>query len=142
MKEFWFFFPLKYLLRALGGIPVPSAKGSALTASIVERFNSTDYMNLVVTPEGTRSYREEWRKGFLYIAYGAGVPIQLGIIDYARKTVEIKNEYTPTGNIDIDMKFIRGFYDKHHDAARIPSKFARLEKPNRSTHSKVNNDSI
>ena len=27
MKEFWFFFPLKYLLTSLGGIPV-SRKGS------------------------------------------------------------------------------------------------------------------
>lgn len=126
MKEFWFFFPLKYLLRALGGIPVPARKGSDLTSAIVERFNKADYMNLAVTPEGTRSYREEWRKGFLYIAYGAGVPLQLGIIDYTHKEVIIRDEYTPTGDIATDMDFIRKYYDRYASSARYPEKFGRL----------------
>ena len=55
MKEFWFFFPLKYLLKGLGGIPVPSKKtGRSLTQSVIEDFRSRNYMNLAVTPEGTR----------------------------------------------------------------------------------------
>lgn len=126
MKQFWFFFPLKYLLRHLGGIPVPAKKGSDLTASIVARFSKAKYLNLAVTPEGTRSYREKWRTGFLYIAYGAGVPIQLGVIDYKHKVVAIKEEYSPTGDIKTDMDYIRKFYDRHADAARYPDKFARL----------------
>lgn len=124
MKDFWFFFPLKYLLRALGGIPVHRGKrGGELTKHIVERFGEVDYMNLAVTPEGTRSAREKWRTGFLYIAYGAKVPVQLGVIDYKHKTIRIKDEFVPTGDIDKDMAFVKKFYAPFKDGARFPEKF-------------------
>lgn len=124
MKEFWFFFPLGCLLRRLGGIPVPARRGTELTSAIVARFADSTYMNLAVTPEGTRAKRETWRKGFLYIAYGAGVPLQLGVIDYRRKEVIINEEYAPTGDIEADMRFVRRFYDRYADAALYPDRFA------------------
>ena len=124
MKEFWFFFPLKYLLRCLGGIPVPrSKKKESLTESIISLFKSHEYVNLAVTPEGTRSYTEKWKTGFLYIAYGANVPIQLGVIDYKNKLIIIEKEYEPTGNIEIDMNNIRAYYSNFKTAARYPEKF-------------------
>ncbi len=127
MKEFWFFFPLKYLLRSLGGIPVPRRKGTDLTASIVTRFQKSTYLNLAVTPEGTRSRTEIWRKGFLYIAYGAKVPIQLGVIDYRHKKIIIKEEYNPTGDLQTDLHFIRRYYNSFADVARYPEKFATTD---------------
>lgn len=124
MKEFWFFFPLKYLLRALGGIPVPAKRsGGSLTESAIKMFKKRDYVNLAVTPEGTRSLTEKWHTGFLYIAYGAGVPVQLGIIDYKRKDIIIKEEYQPTGNIEEDLKAIRSFYSDYGNVALYPHKF-------------------
>lgn len=124
MKESWFFFPLKYLLNRLGGIPVPSRKGAELTSAIASRFNGARYMNLAVTPEGTRSRNDKWRKGFLYIAYGAKVPLQLGVIDYRSKKIIIKEEYLPTGDIETDMRFVSRFYCDYADAALYPDKFA------------------
>lgn len=124
MKEFWFFFPLKYLLRALGGIPVPrKRKGGSLTDSVIEMFQTRDYVNLALTPEGTRSRTSKWRTGFLYIAYGAKVPIQLGVIDYAHKDIIIREEYQPTGNVDKDMEYIRSYYSSFENAAKFPDKF-------------------
>lgn len=124
MKEFWFFFPLKYLLRALGGIPVPAKRsGGSLTESVIKMFKKRDYVNLAVTPEGTRSLTEKWHTGFLYIAYGAGVPVQLGIIDYKRKDIIIKEEYQPTGNVEEDLKAIRSFYSDYGNVALYPHKF-------------------
>lgn len=126
MKDFWFFFPLKYLLKALGGIPVTRGKNRKgdLTRQIVERFRESDYVNLAVTPEGTRSRTDKWRTGFLYIAYGAGVPIQLGVIDYAARRVMIKEEYHPTGNPEKDMAAIKSYYADKADMAKYPDKFA------------------
>lgn len=126
MKSFWFFWPLKYLLRHFGGIPViPKSKGgSSLTDQIIADFKSRDYMNLAVTPEGTRSRNETWRTGFLYIAYGAKVPIQLGLIDFARKRVVIDEEYQPTGDIEHDMEVIKSYYAGAAPAARYPEKFS------------------
>lgn len=124
MKEFWFFFPLKYLLRSLGGIPVPSkGSGGFLTESIIRDFSERKYMNLAVTPEGTRSARSEWRTGFLRIAYEAGVPVQLGVIDYLHKSIIIKEEFIPTGAIDADMARVKAYYAQYCDVAKYPEKF-------------------
>lgn len=125
MKEFWFFFPLKYLLKALGGIPVPkSNKKGSLTENVISLFKTHDYVNLAVTPEGTRSYTDKWRTGFLYISYGADVPIQLGLIDYSKKLILIEKEYFPTGNVEVDMKVIRSYYTGLKSAAKYPEKFS------------------
>ncbi len=124
MKKFWFFFPLSILLKRLGGIPVIRGKHSgSLTDSIIKDFQTRQYINLAVTPEGTRSGTEIWKTGFLYIAYGADVPIQLGIIDYSTKRIVIKDEYHPTGDVDKDMRWIKAYYADKAQCARYPDKF-------------------
>lgn len=125
MKEFWFFFPLKYILKALGGIPVPAKKKSkSVTQEVVSLFKKKEYVNLAVTPEGTRSLRKNWRTGFLYIAYETKVPIQLGIIDYRNRRIIIKDEFTPTGDIQIDMEYVKKYYSNYTHAAKYPEKFS------------------
>lgn len=130
MKKFWFFFPLKYLLYRFGGIPVESSKktGKSLTETIIEDFGKRNYLNLAVTPEGTRSLNKKWRTGFLYIAYGAKVPIQLGVIDFRNKEILIKEEYQPTGDVEYDMQQIKNYYAGFPEAARYPEKFT-VENP-------------
>ncbi|MCH5240110.1 MAG: 1-acyl-sn-glycerol-3-phosphate acyltransferase [Muribaculaceae bacterium] len=123
MKEFWFFFPLKYLFYALGGIPVKENPKTSLTASIIEDFKQRNKLNLAVTPEGSRSAVDKWRTGFLTIAYNAHVPIQLGVIDFKNKVVIIRKEYIPTGNNQDDLKEIRKYYSDFKDAALYPEKF-------------------
>lgn len=110
MKEAWFFFPMKYLLRALGGIPVPRKRGSSLSEVIIKKFNSSKKMTLAITPEGTRARVKDWRTGFLHIAYDAKIPIVLGAIDAEHKLVHLEKSYTPTGDIDVDMKAIKEYY--------------------------------
>lgn len=124
MKKFWFFFPLKYLLYSLGGIPVTRTnKKGSLTENVISLFKTRNYVNLAVTPEGTRSGTDKWKTGFLYIAYGAGVPIQLGVIDYKNKEILIVDEYSPTGDVEKDMKAIRSYYSGFKDSACYPDKF-------------------
>ena len=123
MKDFWFFFPLKYLLRALGGIPVKRDSRHSLTTALAEDFKTHERLNLAVTPEGTRKPAEQWKTGFLQIAYKAGVIVQFGVLDYADKKVIIVEEFTPTGNIDEDLKFVRNYYSQFKNSARYPDKF-------------------
>lgn len=124
MKSFWFFFPLKYLLKALGGIPVVrSEKRGSLTEKVIELFKTREYVNLAVTPEGTRDATERWKTGFLYISYGADVPILLGAIDYRNKQIIIKDQFQPSGNVDEDMKAIKAYYSKFINAGKFPEKF-------------------
>lgn len=110
MKETWFFPPLGWIFKAIGGIPVPRKRGSSLTQAIVDKFKAADRMQLAVTPEGTRSRVSEWRRGFLYIARDANVPIVLGVLDAATKTMTIDTTYFSVGDIDEDMKAIKRFY--------------------------------
>lgn len=125
IKSFWFFWPMKYLMASLGGIPVRRRRrgGESLTAQIINDFKQRDYMNLAVTPEGTRSRTSEWHTGFLRIAHGAGVPVQLGVIDYQLKEVTITREFTATGDTEADMAAIKKFYSGYTYASRYPSKF-------------------
>lgn len=123
MKDFWFFFPLKYLLRYLGGIPVNRKSNNSLTTTITEDFKRFSHLNLAITPEGTRKSVEVWKTGFLRIAYNAGVPVQLGVIDYKNKKVIIKDEFIPSGDIENDLKIVRHYYSNLRDAAKHPDNF-------------------
>lgn len=121
MKESWFFFPLGCIFRAMGGIPVPRQKGTALTERIVERFNHAERLSIAITPEGTRKRTDKWRRGFLYIAYDAHIPVLLGAIDYRRKEISIVKEFTPTGDVDADLRKIKDYYKDF--TGKYPSKF-------------------
>ena len=110
MKEAWFFFPMKYLFRAMGGIPVARKRGSSLSEAIIRKFNASDRMCIAITPEGTRARVTQWRTGFLHIAYEAHVPIVLGAIDAAHKLIHLQETFTPTGDMEADMRAIKNYY--------------------------------
>jgi 1-acyl-sn-glycerol-3-phosphate acyltransferase len=121
MKEAWFFPPMGWVFRKLGGIPVPKKRGSALSDELVARFNSSKRMVLAITPEGTRKGVAKWRRGFLYIAAEANVPLLLGAIDYKKKHIEVTTEFKPTGDVDADLRAIKKFYSVYN--AKYPEKF-------------------
>ncbi len=110
IKEAWFFFPMNLLFKALGGIPVAKKRGSSLSEVLIEKFNTSERLNLAITPEGTRAKVTEWRTGFLHIAYEAKVPIVLGAIDATHKLVHLEKTFNPTGDVAADMKEIKEYY--------------------------------
>lgn len=111
MKETWFFWPLKYLLLGIGGIPVPRRKkGTSLVETIVKKFDSSPRLTIAITPEGTRSRQEKWHTGFLHIAEKSGAHIVLGVIDFSKKKVSITKEFISTGNTESDMRQIKDYY--------------------------------
>ena len=123
MKKEWFFWPLGPMFRKLGGIPVARSKKMSLTDQLVQTAREADYFNLAVTPEGTRSLNTKWRRGFYYIALGAGIPIQLYAIDGKSKRVECTKEIVPTGDVDADMRDIMDYYRAYEGRAIKPGKF-------------------
>ncbi|MCM1348865.1 MAG: lysophospholipid acyltransferase family protein [Firmicutes bacterium] len=111
MKDSWFFFPMGCLFRALGGVPVARKhKGGSLVEQLVKRYKESDQLAIAITPEGTRSRTSNWHTGFLRIAYDANVPIVLGALDFGSKTVSIKETFTPTGNLEEDMRYVKNYY--------------------------------
>lgn len=111
IKKELFFPPLGWLLKSLGGIPVNRKGHTKLTIIISELYKKSNELTIVFTPEDTRSYNPNWKKGFYYIAKQAQVPICLGYLDYSTKTggiLPIKFELT--NDIESDINKIKEIY--------------------------------
>jgi 1-acyl-sn-glycerol-3-phosphate acyltransferase len=111
-----------YMFRHLGGFPVYRSKKTSMTDMLAERIKETSHLELAVTPEGTRSKVETWKRGFYFIALKAGVPIQLYDLDYKHKAIRCTLEIIPSGDVEADMKIIMDYYK--HSNAKYPHKFA------------------
>ncbi|MDR0865350.1 MAG: 1-acyl-sn-glycerol-3-phosphate acyltransferase [Candidatus Symbiothrix sp.] len=110
MKKSWFFFPIKYLLDALGGIPVNRTKKSSLTDQLAEEFEKREHFQLAIAPEGTRKKISTWKSGFYYIALAAHVPISLAYLDYKKKVIGLMENFIPSGDAKSDVEKIKQFY--------------------------------
>ncbi len=102
--------PLGPVARWLGGIPVDRSASSNLVQKTVDAFAARERLAVIVAPEGTRGKVTHWKTGFYHIAHGAGVPIGLAYLDYARKVGGIGKMYVTSGDIEADMQEIRAFY--------------------------------
>lgn len=122
MKKEWFYWPLGTLMRRLGGIPVRRDKNTSMTEQLAQEARKRDTFHLCVTPEGTRSRTEEWKKGFYYIALKAGLPILLYGVDYPSKTIRCTRMVIPDGNVDEQMRCIKAYYKDF--TGRHPENFA------------------
>lgn len=110
MKKEFFFFPLGAIFRFLGVMPIDRSKKSNLTDQLAEEFVKRDTLYLSLSPEGTRSRRPVWKRGFYFIALKAKVPILLGDLNYEDKTLSFLDTFYPTGNVEADMAYIKGKY--------------------------------
>jgi len=108
IKKELFFPPLGWFLKAIGGVPVDRKQRNNMTETAAKFFNENETMYLVFSPEGTRSYNPNWKKGFYYIAQKANVPIYICYMDYERKIGGFHSIIYPTGNVDEDIKYIKG----------------------------------
>lgn len=122
MKKEWFFWPLGILMRKLGGIPVYRSRKMSMTDHLAETARQRDTFHLCITPEGTRSRTEEWKKGFYYIALKAGLPILLYGVDYPSKTIRCTKSILPDGDFDRQMTEIKTYFKDF--CGRHPERFA------------------
>lgn len=122
MKESWFFFPLGYFFRKIGGIPVARKnKKQSLVQTVVDLFNASEKLTIAITPEGTRSRVVRWHTGFLQISAQANVPCLLGALDFANKRIIIDKVFTPTGDMEADMRKVKDYYKQF--TGKYPEKF-------------------
>lgn len=113
IKKELFFPPLGWILRALGGIPVDRKKNNNMTDQAVKLFEESDELFLVFTPEGTRKYNPNWKKGFYYIAMKAKVPIYICYMDYEKKIGGFHSPFHPTGDVEKDIAYIKSIMGQY-----------------------------
>lgn len=125
VKKEWMRFPFSWIMRSLGAIPIdrsPRENGErpSATAAMTQLFLDHPELVLVITPEGTRSARDEWKTGFFHVAQNAQVPLLLGYVDYAQKKAGIGAVLEAT-DLDSTMKAVMAFYAQK--TPKFPDKF-------------------
>ncbi len=117
MKKFWFFWPLGYFFKAMGGVPVDRKKKTSLVDQMIQTAKESKEFHLAITPEGTRKKNPNWKKGFYYIAKGANLPIILIGIDYEKKCITAEKVIYPSDDLNSDMReiklYFKNFKGKH-----------------------------
>ncbi len=109
-KDSLFRFPLGYLFRYLGGVPVDRTKSNKLVDQIVDIYNKREKFVLALAPEGTRKKVDRLKTGFYYIAKKANVPITMVRFDYPNKRVEVAKPFYTTESKEDDFAKINEFF--------------------------------
>ncbi len=121
-KHTMFRFPVRRLLRWLGGEPVDRSAPKGVVGAAIDRFRDRPQWVLAVSPEGTRRHIAQWKSGYHRVARGAGVPILPVAIDYSRRVIEIGTLFEPTDDATADTAALRSRYAA--SMARYPAQFA------------------
>ena len=98
------------LLRKMGGIPVNRANPEALKNeihNITERFKG---FIIAISPEGTRKKVDRLKSGFLRIANETNSKIMMVGVDFSNKTIELGDFFSPSGDVEKDLKFIKEYF--------------------------------
>ena len=118
MKKQVFIWPLGSLFKKLGGVPIDRSSKNDVTYQMADWFYSQDKAYLGLTPEGTRSKVESFKRGYLRIAYTANVPVFLVGVDAINKHVVLDKIWPLTGDIDVDNRAIKAYYDANYKGIR------------------------
>lgn len=120
-KKELFRFPLKGLLLKTGGIPIVRKEHRNMVDTIIDLYNNSDELRLMVPAEGTRKRVDKWKSGFYHIALGAGVPVFMGYVDYKNKKAGFGPQLQLSGDKVKDAETIRHFYEDK--TAKYPELF-------------------
>ncbi len=104
--------PFGGVMRALGVLPVDRGAKNGLVGSVSDAITRASDVILAISPEGTRTCVEEWKKGFYLIAHAAKVPIVFAVLDFKTKIITISGWLMPSGDFDADWPLIRSHYAK------------------------------
>jgi 1-acyl-sn-glycerol-3-phosphate acyltransferase len=109
-KDTLFRWPVRGLFLRIGGIPINRRERTGFVAALLAEFARHEWMWLAVAPEGTRAYTDHWKSGFYQIAVAGHLPVGLGYIDYATRTIGVDTYLILAGEPDEDFARIRAFY--------------------------------
>lgn len=111
------------LVKALGGIGIDRSQKNDLVNFVAKQFEKEDF-SLVITPEGTRSRVQKWRKGFYHMALAAKVPLVLAAGDFSRKIIYIGKSIPvsdlETRSFESIMQEIQQYYIDNDIVPKVP----------------------
>ena len=123
IKSDLFWWPLGWILRKLGGIPVDRKKGSNAALSVIKEMKSRKKLHLALAPEGTRQPVKRWKTGFHTIARQVGCPVYIGYFDWRTKRVGRGQKIELTDDAKADMVRIQAMYEEMHLTGKHPKQY-------------------
>ena len=111
VKKEWFFWPMSFVLKSLGGIPVNRGASQGVVEQMVDVFNKRKEFLLAIVPEGTRKKTPTIKTGFWHIAKAANVSIICWYMDDKNKTTRWLAEIIPGDDKLEDLIRIRDIYE-------------------------------
>lgn len=115
--------PVRRIVDWLGGIPINRAAAHGVVEQTVAWFAREPQLVLGLTPEGTRSRVEQWKRGFYHVATHAKAPVVLAYFDYRNKVVGAGECIWPTGDYAADTARMLAFY-RGRAVARRPELYS------------------
>lgn len=113
-KDVFFIFPLNYVCRFLGVLPVNRRKSTNFVDSVAEQFAKIDRLRLLITPEGTRSFQPTLKSGYYYLAQKANIPIVVAGPNFKDKTFTILPARGPLPSFEEDQAQVIQFCKTQH----------------------------
>jgi 1-acyl-sn-glycerol-3-phosphate acyltransferase len=110
IKQELFFFPLGWMLKKLGGMPIDRNSRKNIVEEIAYEMVVNEEIMVLLTPEGTRKYNPNWKRGFYYIAKAAQVPVYPVYICYEKKEIGFADPFPLSNNVEQDIEKLKQFY--------------------------------
>ena len=131
IKKVWTKFPLGLIVNPFGGIGIDRSKSKVRDTkgqvqNLANVFKDHQKIAFVITPEGSRSKRTQWKTGFYHIARLAKVPIVTLSGDYRKKAVEFGPVFTGNEKLEDIMREMMEFYKP--GGGKFPDQFALDER--------------
>lgn len=124
IKKEFFVWPLSWILRKFGCIPVDRTSGATVVRSVIaEMEKCKGDFHLCIAPEGTRKAVHKWKMGYHSIARALDCPVYLGYFDWGRKRVGIGERFICTENARADTDLIQQKYEALKLTAKHPERY-------------------
>lgn len=111
-KKELFAFPIGWIFRALGVVPVIRKKSQNQVEAIAEMFRNRPHMIIGMAPEGTRKKVAKLKSGFYHMGRLGGVPVVAIGCDYPTKTLIISQPFYATEDTEKDLEGFHAFFRK------------------------------
>lgn len=111
VKKELFFFPLGWILRKIGAIPIDRKNSTSIIRSVISEIEKSDNFCLAIAPEGTRKPVRRWKTGFHLIARATGLPVYMGYFNWDGKHIGYGKKVELTDDAAADMRRIQQLYE-------------------------------
>jgi 1-acyl-sn-glycerol-3-phosphate acyltransferase len=109
-KASLFKWPIAWIFKGLGGIPVDRKKTTGFIDAVVDKINTSEKFCTAIAPEGKRDKVNKLKKGYYYIAKGANIPIVYVKFDWKNKITAFDKPHMPAETVEEELEYAREYF--------------------------------